>query len=281
MTRFFVPALLAAIVFSSPSVSQAQFYFDWGFGLGYPSYYSTYYSPGYSTYYSPSYYSASYVPAASYYGPSACCDSGCCRTSYSIVSDCCSTCGSACCSPCNLCGRCGDCCDGNCELASSQGAGGVETPVQPRPDNVGSGRTPTFIEEQDRGAGGGNGSGYENQGGSQGDGFSPRDPGDQNNPSDPLDQNFNTSTSTTREHEVLKFETPSTMIRNESDSQSDGNEDSVPALINLDDKITTRTPAIRTRLVRRQSWTPVQVARRVPATGNADWVPAPAQLAQK
>ena len=153
--------------------------------------------------------------------------------------------------------------------------------MQPR-----SGGTPTFIEEQDKGSG----SNYESPDSGTGDGFQPRNSSEEDKTPDPLDnQTFGTSAGGRDE---LRFKIPARIINRENPEaqkcpahrakQQEGLEFH---LVNLDEKITSRTLPQRTRLVERRNWQPMiadNVSRRSPAI-NLGWVPvpAPAQVAQK
>lgn len=287
--QLFLPVLTAAILMGTPKESQAFCcLFDW-WGAYRPTY-GAYYAPSYSTYYAPSYYSASYWPTASYYGGSSyggygsCCSSGCCglQASYSAPS---------CCSPCTSCVSCApgcsSCAGGDCGLASSSAS-------ESAPPRSGTSGEPTFIDEQDRGAG----SGYETnpmnpaKNGTS-DGFTPRK---SDETTDPLDQQgFGDSSAGLTE--TLQFKLPESVIkqRKPAPTQDLGSQPArrvkdieAPEFPreNFDAKITSRSVAHRTRLVERRSWEqPVvasNVSREVPET-NLGWVPVPAptQLVQK
>jgi len=270
-----IPVMMAAIVLSFPAVSQAQFYWNWGWG----------WTPSYSTYYAPTTVTASFAPASC--NPCCdpcdpCCPSGACGLQRARFAP-----SSACCDPCDPCCTtcCRPCCPDECDLGSSSSSSGGQdrgTTVQPRSDSAGSGgRTPTFVEEEDRG---GSGSNYEQDQGGTGDGFQPRNSSDgDTEPPDPLDQNFGTSTAGGPEE--LRFKIPAKQPENRKNPTRRVNKHRQPdyPVLKLDEKITSRSQPRRTRLIERRSWQQPVVAknvRRESRDGNRGWVPVPLPATQ-
>jgi hypothetical protein len=282
--------VLAVVLLTQTANAQWGYWGSWNWWGGYRPAYSSYYAPAYSTYYGPSFYSTSYVPSISYYAPScnscSSCSSGSCgsQSCCYVPSTCCSPCNS--CSSCVSCGGdgCSNCSSGDCGLASSNNS--APTPVKSRDDSTGTpGRTPTFIEEQDRGSG----TNYDNKTKTDGtgDGFSPRKP---IGSVDPLDQKFGTPNA--GNSGAFRFQIPNPAPAPQPEAPKTltfpVNSDPEPEypLINLDEKITSRTFTQRTRLIQRRAWREPEIAtivnREIPAA-NLGWhpVPAPTQLVRK
>ena len=298
MKRFSFPVLLpvlsAAVLLAGASPAKACCLFNWwgasygssysagysvgygptfsaGYSVGYAPSYSTYYAPtytasyvpNYSTYYAPT-YTASYVPSTTYYvssvptaTASACCDV---QTSYSAPS--------ACCAPCTSCVAC---CPEDCPLDSAGSSSGSDpTPVTPRPEGPQRG-DPTFMEEEDRGGDPQYDADPMTPG--TGDGFSPRGSAED---------------STNAARETLQFKVPEAAPADDEEQTQPVKRIEEPAypVLNLDDKITSRPSAQRTRLIARRSWEQPELAknitRRAPVE-NEGWVPVPlpTQLVQK
>jgi hypothetical protein len=157
--------------------------------------------------------------------------------------------------------------------------------VRPRAESSGSqGKTPTFIEEEDPGAGGQ----YEQspETGGTGDGFSPRKSSE---PVDPLDQQFGSPNA----GDSLQFKIPEIVLNRRLPAPTHLEQATVAVkhsqvpVLNLDQKITSKSvPQQRTRLTERRFWEQPVVAttitRQAPVD-NQGWVPmhAPTQLVQK